>query len=52
MVFVSNQELSMFTALICLALVGLVVVSGVTYTRTMNELHWDSAKPTSEAPLN
>jgi hypothetical protein len=40
----------MFTAIMSLAMLGLVVVSGVIYTKTMGELHSDASKPATGSP--
>jgi hypothetical protein len=39
----------MFTALMCLSLLALVAVSGVVYSKTMDELFSDRAEPGAPA---
>ena len=46
----TNQESSMFTAAMCLALVGVVAVSGVVYSKKMDELLSDPSLPATETP--
>ena len=45
----TNQEPVMFTALMSFALLGLVVVSGVSYSKKMDELHRQAGKSAAEA---
>ena len=40
----------MFTAAMCLALVGVVAVSGVVYSKKMDELLSDPSLPATETP--